>query len=786
MKSMFCLTSQIQFFDLHRTRFLLKMAIFPLLFLVLRLSSAQQPSYPIAKSNCLDRCGDIEIPYPFGTTEVCYQARSFWVICNQTFDPPKLFMQNSAIEILNISLDGQLRILQFIAHDCYAVNGTRTTRISNNEPWLRLPTNITVNNTHNKFTIVGCDTNGFVSGLRLNSLNRKYKTGCTAICYAEDDLEQGSCSGVGCCQTSIPKQVRRVELTLGSYDNYSLVKDFNNCSHAFLVEETSFSFSPENLTNLNSVEKLPMVADWAIGNETCQQAMMDSFSYACKSHDSECYKPDNGNGYRCSCKSGYRGNPYLIDGCKDINECNDPNLNKCEKQQFCRNTDGNFTCVCPKGYHGDGRKEGKGCVRGESVISRLVAGIALGVVILLLSACLLYLELKRRSSIKMKQQYFIRNGGHLLQEKLSKREREKLSKRGGSPDTVARLYSYSELQKATNNFHDSVIIGRGGFGTVYKGFLPDNSIVAIKKSKQVDPNQVEQFVNEVYVLSQINHTNVVKLRGCCLDTEAPLLVYEFISNGTLSEHIHDQAKARFLDWDIRLRIATETAGVLSYLHSAASPPIVHRDIKPANILLDDNLTAKVADFGASRLVPVDQTQLSTMVQGTFGYLDPEYMQTNQLTAKSDVYSFGVVLVELLTGRKALSYDKPDLEKNLAHLFLYKLKQGLLSEILDDNILSKANSVQLTKVARLAEGCLHVKGDDRPNMKEVAMELEGLRTGVQAHSWALTKHNVEEMESLLREGSNYPFFNANGTDSSTSNTYDSLRDHIILSMRTDGR
>lgn len=683
-------------------------------------------------------------------------------------------MQNTSIEILNISLEGQLRILHFIARDCYARNCTRTTRTSSTAK-LSLPTHITVNNTHNKFTIVGCDTYGFVSG---SGKRRRYKTGCTAMCYAERDLERGSCSGIGCCQTNIPKQVLSAELSLESYNNYSLVKDFNNCSHAFIVEETSFRFAPENLTNLKSVQKLPMVADWAIGNGTCEQVMMDESSYACKSNNSMCYEPDNGYGYRCSCKSGYRGNPYLIDGCKDIDECNDPNLNICEKHEFCRNTDGNFTCVCPNGYHGDGRKEGKGCIRGESVISRLVAGIALGIVILLLSACLLYLELRRRSLIKMKQKNFIRNGGHLLQEKLSKRER--------SPDNLAKIYSSSELQKATNNFHDGMIIGRGGFGIVYKGFLQDNRIVAIKKSKQVDPNKVEQFVNEVVVLSQINHRNVVKLLGCCLDTEAPLLVYEFVNNGTLSEHIHDQAKARFLDWDTRLRIATETAGVLSYLHSAASTPIIHRDIKPSNILLDDNLTAKVADFGASRLVPVDQTQLCTVVQGTLGYLDPEYMQTNQLTEKSDVYSFGVVLVELLTGRKALSYDKPELEINLAHFFLNILEQGRLFEILDDNILSDVNSVQLTEVAMLAKGCLHVKGDYRPSMKEVAMELEGLiRTGVQVQSWAQTKHNEEETKSLLGEVFN-PLVNGNGTDSSTSTMYYSLPDHIVSPMQTCGR
>jgi serine/threonine protein kinase len=401
------------------------------------------------------------------------------------------------------------------------------------------------------------------------------------------------------------------------------------------------------------------------------------------------------------------------------------------------------------------------------------AGIGISLIVILVGSSWMYLVLKKRKLIKLKESFFRQNGGFILQQQLSKQQ--------GSRETT-KIFIVEELKKATNNFEESRIIGRGGFGTVYKGFLPDKRIVAIKKSKTVDQNQIDQFVNEVVLLSQINHMNVVKLLGCCLETEVPLLVYEFVPKGTLFNYIHHGSSTSAIRWETHLRIAAETADALSYLHSAASTPIIHRDVKSSNILLDDDFTAKVSDFGTSRLVPRDQKELATVVQGTLGYLDPEYLQTNQLTEKSDVYSFGVVLVELLTGGDVLSFNRSEKERSLAMYFLSSLKEDRLFEVLENRIVQGGNEDQIKEVVELAKRCIRVKGDERPTMKEVAMELEGIRK-TETHSWVNNvQSNPEEVEHLLGETSDS--YECGGSSSRTV-VYDSMNNHVTLALG-DGR
>jgi serine/threonine protein kinase len=348
----------------------------------------------------------------------------------------------------------------------------------------------------------------------------------------------------------------------------------------------------------------------------------------------------------------------------------------------------------------------------------VIIGTSLGVLSLLFITWWLYKVIKKRKYIKIKQKFFQRNGGLLLQRQLSSSENNVQK---------TKIFNSKELENATDRFNDNRILGKGGQGTVYKGMLVDGRIVAIKKCNIVDERYLQQFVNEIIILSQINHRNVVKLLGCCLETEVPLLVYEFIPNGTLSEYIHEENEDfPLLTWNMRLRIAIEVAGALSYLHSAASLPIYHRDIKSSNILLDDKYRAKVADFGTSRSVAIDQTHVTTQVCGTFGYLDPEYFQTSQFTDKSDVYSFGVVLIELLTGEKPVSSTRSQEDRNLSTYFIHSVKENCLFDILDPQIRKEENQKEVMTIANLAKRCLHLNGKKRPTMIEVMMELEGVQ------------------------------------------------------------
>ncbi|CAL5367301.1 unnamed protein product [Camellia sinensis] len=292
----------------------------------------------------------------------------------------------------------------------------------------------------------------------------------------------------------------------------------------------------------------------------------------------------------------------------------------------------------------------------------------------------------------------------------------------------AQVFSYTELEEATNNFDPSRELGDGGFGTVYYGKLQDGRVVAVKRLYENNFKRVEQFMNEVEILTRLRHENLVALYGCTSKRSRELLlVYEYIPNGTVGDHLHGKrANSGLLSWPVRLSIATETAVALAYLHAS---DIIHRDVKTNNILLDNNFRVKVADFGLSRLFPNNVTHVSTAPQGTPGYVDPEYYQCYQLTEKSDVYSFGVVLIELISSKQAVDTSRSRQDINLANMAMNKIQNRALHELVDPSLGFETNSSvrrMTTLVAELAFQCLQTDREMRPSMQEVLEALRKIR------------------------------------------------------------
>ncbi|CAN6269134.1 unnamed protein product [Urochloa humidicola] len=648
---------------------------------------------------------------------------------------------------------------------------------------------------------------------------------CTTWCGGGDSdaIIGGACLGEACCEVSIPDQVSGAQALTVSFNRTAAenatVEEYGTCSAAFFLDgdDKAFAFDGRDEGTKMPLRKvlLPqgecrMILDWAIGSTTCGQAQSYDFAPLCS--NGTCVDAPRGTGYLCKCQQGYDGNPYVTDGCQDIDECRDRSSNNCTYLNFCNNTPGGYTCSCPDNSTGDGYRNGTGCStnttpvpsgsptqqqQGINVCSHpeknpckyinrctidvqgvascgcpqgmsgdgqkmgsscrkhfplaldTVLGVGLAFMVIATTAAACYCwAMKKRELGRKRAELFRKNGGLLLQQRFST-----ITSKG--EDRSAKIFSAEELKTATDNYSDSRILGRGGHGTVYKGILPDQTVVAIKKSKVFDDSQVEQFVNEITILSQIDHPNVVKLLGCCLETQVPLLVYEFIPNGTLFQHIHNRNAPRHLTWEDCLRIAAEIAEALAYLHSTSSIPIIHRDIKSSNILLDENFVAKIADFGASRSVPFDQTHITTLIQGTIGYLDPEYFQSSQLTEKSDVYSFGVVLAELLTRQKPISAARPEESCNLAMHLVVLFNEGRLLQEIEPHILAEAGEQQFYTVAELSVRCLNVKGEERPSMKEVASFLDGLRRSFTMEQTIRRKDeplqkNSEQEENLIHE------------------------------------
>ncbi|CAK9236587.1 unnamed protein product [Sphagnum troendelagicum] len=354
--------------------------------------------------------------------------------------------------------------------------------------------------------------------------------------------------------------------------------------------------------------------------------------------------------------------------------------------------------------------------RSSSLAKGAIIGIVVGavVVVLVLAALTIYVVMLRRRAKKLEEMSkpfasWGEGGGD----------------NGEAPKLKgARRFYFAELKKATDNFSESNEIGAGGYGKVYKGVLPEGDLVAVKRAQKESMQGAQEFKTEIEILSRVHHRNLVNLVGFCYEQGEQMLVYEFMVNGTLREWLLGKMKEP-LDWNRRLQIAVGSARGLTYLHENIDQPIIHRDVKSANILLDDKLTAKVADFGLSKLAPdADEKQqhVSTQVKGTLGYLDPQYYTTQQLSDKSDVYSYGVVLLEILSGHQPIERGKYIVrEVRLA------LDRGGIQAVrpLLDPVLADIPMQNIEPVLDLALMCVEEKAVDRPSMNEVVKSLEAI-------------------------------------------------------------
>lgn len=345
------------------------------------------------------------------------------------------------------------------------------------------------------------------------------------------------------------------------------------------------------------------------------------------------------------------------------------------------------------------------------------------------------------------------------------------------PSSMFQKFSYKEIKKATDSFN--TIIGRGGFGTVYKAEFSDDLVVAVKRMNKVSEQADDEFCREIELLARLHHRHLVALRGFCIEKHERFLMYEYMANGSVKDHLHSPGRTP-LSWRTRMQIAIDVANALEYLHFYCNPPLCHRDIKSSNILLDENFVAKVADFGlahASKDGSVCFEPVNTDIRGTPGYMDPEYVVTQELTEKSDVYSYGVLLLEIVTGRRAIQDNKNLVEWSQIHM----ASESRLPELVDPSIRDSFELDQLQTVVSIVRWCTQREGQARPSIKQVLRLLyessdpmhSGLLEAVQDEEYEgsegrgrTSKGKIHRHEALFHSGDGRYF----ASSSSTSRSY----------------
>ncbi|KAL6661249.1 hypothetical protein ACP70R_000633 [Stipagrostis hirtigluma subsp. patula] len=458
--------------------------------------------------SCQRRCGDLDIPYPFGIGAGCYLDTgagdiTFVLTCNLTADGThRAFCWE--VEVTDISLRrGQARVRNAIVPWCY--NRTTRSMDDDSQRWVDFTdSHFWLSDEANRLVVVGCNSLAYVRSVNTGV---EYMTGCMATCPGAARLENGSCSGMGCCQAAIPRGINTYQVLFDERFNTSNITGFSPCSYAVLMEAAALEFRTTYVTAGDFMEStggtVPLVLDWVVGKETCREAARNATAYMCVSSNSECVNSRNGPGYLCNCSAGYDGNPYVPHGCQDIDECMDQRY-PCSVPGTCINTPGGYICSCPDKTTGNAYN-GTCEVEKSQLGVHMAVGVSVGTVFLVISSSCAYMIHQKRSLAAVRKRYFKQHGGLLLFEEMK-------SKQGLS----FTLFTKEELEEATAKFDERNVLGKGGNGTVYKGHLKDKRVVAIKKCKLINERQEKDFAKEMLILSQVNHRDVVRLYGCCL------------------------------------------------------------------------------------------------------------------------------------------------------------------------------------------------------------------------------------------------------------------------------